>query len=404
MKGITHFISGVAVASCFPVAVDSIFQSKSLLLPLGGIFGILPDTLDFRIARYIWNYQKVVKIDEKNLDPKVVAETVAAAIDEAATTRKMVTLRLNIIRISSSYYRTYNVYIDDAKKEVTAIIGPLKTMSQVMERSEYMPSAAKILKSIEEQGIAKTFADIYETVPCLPGSAPAADNCYTAKFSADIENTYYHDTEVGIFSGPDFSFHPTEEGRIRIDFIPWHRRSTHSFTVGLLMGPLAFLLLASWGELFRGNVAGFANPYAITAFFIAILAYWTHVVEDQTGHLGSNLFYPFTKNRTTGMKLTTAVSPTSNIMTNWLALAIIVWNLNAHAPVPAFALPWARNIGGGFADWTYYLVSLVNYAVFVLVIPLCLFLVYRHYSRKYSGDKEYDDSDSFAIAAMENEN
>lgn len=388
MKGITHFLSGVAVASCFPLAVESIFHSKTLLLPLGGAFGILPDTLDFRVARYTWDYQKVVSIDENNLDPKIVAETVAAAIDEAAATGETVTLRLNIIKISSSYYRTYNVYIDDETKEVTAIIGPIKTISQVMEKHEYMPPSRVVRKSIKEHGIAKTYAELFEVVPGLPESAPSVDNYYTAKYTADIQNTYYHETEVGIFSGPDYAFVPKKD-KVRIDFIPWHRRWAHCLPVGVLMGAIAFLLFASWGELSNENFAGFANPYAITAFFIAVLAFWLHIFEDQLGHLGSNLLYPFTKDRSIGMKLTTAASPVSNTITNWIALAVIVWNLNAYAPTAAFTMPWADSIAGGFADWTYYLVSLANYSVFVLILPLCAYLLCKRFWGRYN-DKDSD--------------
>ena len=52
MKGFTHFMSGIAVASCFPQAVHMASQEQSFILCLGGIFGILPDTLDFKLARY----------------------------------------------------------------------------------------------------------------------------------------------------------------------------------------------------------------------------------------------------------------------------------------------------------------------------------------------------------------
>ena len=52
MKGITHFISGVAVATFFPQAVQAAAQDLSFILVLGGIGGILPDTLDFKLARY----------------------------------------------------------------------------------------------------------------------------------------------------------------------------------------------------------------------------------------------------------------------------------------------------------------------------------------------------------------
>ena len=50
MKGLTHFISGIAVATFFPQAVHMATQDQSFILCLGGIFGILPDTLDFKFA------------------------------------------------------------------------------------------------------------------------------------------------------------------------------------------------------------------------------------------------------------------------------------------------------------------------------------------------------------------
>jgi hypothetical protein len=52
MKGIAHFITGVALATFFPEVVQSGAQG-SLLPMLGGIAGILPDTLDFKFARYL---------------------------------------------------------------------------------------------------------------------------------------------------------------------------------------------------------------------------------------------------------------------------------------------------------------------------------------------------------------
>ncbi|MDD5091951.1 MAG: metal-dependent hydrolase [Candidatus Wallbacteria bacterium] len=371
MKGITHFISGVAVASCFPEAVGSVFTAKGFLLPLGGAFGVMPDTLDFRLARYIWNYQHVVRINENDLNPRIPAEAVAAAIDEAAETGKSVTLRMDIIRLSSSYYRTYLVFVDEKKKEVTCLIGPLKTMGQVMEKLEHMPDVELVRESIEKHGVAATFQNIYKITPCLPETAPEKA-FYTAKFKADVINTYYSETEVGIFSGPDFEFVP-RDGKVRMDFIPWHRRWSHSLTVGALMGPIGFALLADWSALFSGNFSGFFTPGSIAAFFIAMLAFWTHILEDQTGFLGSNLFYPFTKDRSVGMKWTTAASPMSNIYTGWLAIAIIVWNLNSLSPEPAFTMHWAQNISGGFSSWNYYLVSLLNYIAYVLVIPYFIF-------------------------------
>ena len=53
MKGIAHFITGVAIATMFPEVVEQA-AGGSLLPVLGGIAGILPDTIDFRFTRYLY--------------------------------------------------------------------------------------------------------------------------------------------------------------------------------------------------------------------------------------------------------------------------------------------------------------------------------------------------------------
>jgi len=45
MKGITHFLTGVAIATFFPEVVRQAADG-SLLPVLGGVAGILPDTLE----------------------------------------------------------------------------------------------------------------------------------------------------------------------------------------------------------------------------------------------------------------------------------------------------------------------------------------------------------------------
>ena len=87
MKGITHFLTGVATASCFPLAIQTAFADKSFLMLYGGFCGILPDTLDFKFARYFWKVDHVVNMTEDHLDAKLAAETVAQSIDEAAASK-----------------------------------------------------------------------------------------------------------------------------------------------------------------------------------------------------------------------------------------------------------------------------------------------------------------------------
>ncbi len=399
MKGITHFITGVAVASCFPSVAASLYTTKGLLMPLGGVFGVLPDTVDFRLLRYLWTYQRVVTMDEANLDPKAAAEAMAKAMDDAAASNDPVTLRLDIVRVTSSYYRTYLVYVDDKRKEVTALMGPLKTMSHVMEKAAYMPPGWKVREAIQKKGPAQAYRDLFDILPCLPESAPEGEESHhTAKFTADIDNTYYGETEVGIFSGPDFSFHKKADGRVRIDFIPWHRGWSHSWMFGILMGPIAFLFMVLVG-LIAGE--GFLSAAPLTAALIAIFAVWSHIAEDQVGHLGSSLWWPVLNDRTVGMKMTSSASPFTNTLFIWISLAVLIFNLNAYAPVPSFTLPWTADMSGNFTQWDYWFISLLNYLTYVVVIPWSLYAGLRHLfrsdeEREYSMVESFDTASSYA--------
>ena len=78
MKGITHFVSGVAIATFFPYVVQQ-GASGGVLPVLGGIGGILPDTLDFKFARYFERYDDEIDPDADHPDPREIAERVAAA-------------------------------------------------------------------------------------------------------------------------------------------------------------------------------------------------------------------------------------------------------------------------------------------------------------------------------------
>jgi len=383
--------------------MQSVFMNKSFFLPIGGLFGISCDTLDFRFARYFWKHDHVLRIDENNLDPKIIAEGYAKAIDEAFEQKKTVYLKVDIIRLSGSFYRTINIFVDDKRKEITVMIGSIKTMSHVMERLDYLPDYMTMKKSIEEVGAAKTLEKLIDHLPSVPDSRPLENHFHTAKFKADILNTYYQDTEVGIFSGPDFAFE-FEDDKVRIDFIPWHRQWSHSLTLGLIMGPLGFAIYAGWAGLFAGNLKEFFNPLAINAFFMAILALWSHILVDQTGHLGSNLFYPFTKKRSQGLEWTTSASVFPNIFVNYISIATIIWNINAFAPVPAFTLPWAASVGGDFSNAGYYLISLLNYIIYFVAIPLgALYAITKLYQRLYYHKRASETNEYFDVASMSGE-
>jgi membrane-bound metal-dependent hydrolase YbcI (DUF457 family) len=86
---------------------------------------------------------------------------------------------------------------------------------------------------------------------------------------------------------------------------------------------LGLLLAAALGPL-AGVVGG--------------LGYAVHVLEDQLGYLGSNLFWPFTRRRFAGLRLMHAGDAIPNLVTVWLALGLLLLNLDRARDVPLIAV------------------------------------------------------------------
>ena len=120
---------------------------------------------------------------------------------------------------------------------------------------------------------------------------------------------------VDIFSGPSFALEWRHD-RVEIDFIPWHRQYSHSLLMALLLGVIC-------GTLF-----------GVTAGLIGGLAVLAHILEDQLGYLGSNLFYPLTRERSTGLKLMHAGDAIPNFVTVGTMVMLILFNLDRFSPQP----------------------------------------------------------------------
>ena len=300
MKGIAHFISGVAVATFFPQAVQAAAQDLSFVLVLGGIGGILPDTLDFKLARYFERVDYSVDPDPAAPDPQAMAETLARALDQAFV-GEPVTVQLHTMKLGADLWRQYRVFFDTGAGEVVVRIGPLVTTAQAP----------------------------------YPASEPAAPTEGRAPVGVPMRPTYDAETVVDIFSGPMLAFRRRIEA-VEIIFLPWHRRWSHSLLLALGLGLLGTLL-----SPLHGLVLG--------------LGALVHILEDQLGHMGSNLFFPLTRHRVPGLKLLRSGDALPNFLTVWLSLVLILFNLDRFsatpllAPLPYFLLalvaPWTLILG-----------------------------------------------------------
>jgi hypothetical protein len=71
--------------------------------------------------------------------------------------------------------------------------------------------------------------------------------------------------------------------------------------------------------------------------------------------MGSNLFFPFTKNRSAGLKLMHSGDALPNFSGVWLSCLLIFWNLYAAIPAPLYHF------------------SFIRFVVYALIIPFAVF-------------------------------
>ena len=288
MKGIAHFISGVAAASFCPWAIEAAQNGNPAFFILGAAAGILPDTIDFKFYRFFYHHEVSVEPDPNRLDPQPIADAVAAAVTEAVATGWPVRVKLATIRVGADNWRQYRVIIDPEAGEVRVQFGPVVSTGQVPQ----------------------------------PDTLPVSRPIGRTKLSAPVLQTYDPAYTVDIFDGPSFKFTRNGAGQVEIDFLPWHRNWSHSLTFGLLL-------------------AGVASLWTWQAGVVIFGAHALHVIEDQMGHMGSNLFFPFTKQRAPGLKIMHSGDALPNFGCVWLCCLLIFWNIYAAIPDPLYHFSFA---------------------------------------------------------------
>ena len=81
MKGIAHFAAGIAAASCIPVTVAAGADGNPVYFILAGVFGLLPDTVDFKLFTFLYPYDLQIVPDPLCPDMQEIADAVASAVN-----------------------------------------------------------------------------------------------------------------------------------------------------------------------------------------------------------------------------------------------------------------------------------------------------------------------------------
>ncbi len=336
MKGIVHFVSGLAAATFFPEAVNLAVTQSSFILVLGGIGGLLPDTLDFRLSRFLERPDVDIGPHPASADPQDIADRVAGAINRVATTRQKLILQLRTMRLGPDSWRQYSLRFDVENSAVIVKLGPVVNTSQMPlpERegagdTEIERHGTGDTETRRHGDVEATAVDGHRAGVKLPSrrvSQPVGRGGH-ATVNAQLSPTYGEETTIDIFGGPSFALE-WRQGKVEINFIPWHRQWSHSLTLAVLFGVLAGI------------------PFGATAGVVAALGCVVHIAQDQLGFLGSNLLYPFTRRRSNGLKLIHSGEPIPNFFTVWTMLLIILFNLDRFSarpqinPLTYFGIAW----------------------------------------------------------------
>ena len=275
MKGIAHFIGGLAAASFFPAAIRAAHDGDPWLMLMGGAFGLLPDTLDFKFARYFCRHDMEIAPDPLRPDAKMVADALAGAVQATHEYWRPVCVKLHTVRLSAQTWLQYRVRVRRKTRRIEVV-----------------------------------FSEIVDSGGNIVGRLPSEIAAFSA-LSSDLFMDYGNSLSIGFLEGPTLRF-CSHGDCVSATFIHWHREWSHGFLMSLTCG------LACW--LLFGGAAG----------AIAAVAVMQHVLADQLGFMGGNLLYPFERTRRNGARISKSDDPRWNFAAVWCSGACVLWNLGLH--------------------------------------------------------------------------
>lgn len=294
MKGIVHFVAGVAVASCFPFAVEAGANGNPIYFILGGCFGLLPDTVDFKFIKFFYKHDIEIAPDPNDLDSEMIADAISASINRVYETGKATSIKLDTVRLGADLWQRYEVRIDGMKRQVEVAF------------KDIVNTGLQVVKCCRKSELKHAISFI----------------------DCNIKLDYMTVITVDILDGPVLCIEPRDNS-VGIRFLPWHRAWSHSLLIALLISLVGVLVLG------------------ISAGLVIFAALAAHIVVDQLGFMGCNLFYPFTKNRIVGLGLARSMASLPNLVAVWASILLVFWNLTRFAEISWFIINplWLFTLG-----------------------------------------------------------
>ncbi|MFC2061015.1 metal-dependent hydrolase [Elusimicrobiota bacterium] len=315
MKGLTHFMSGIAASTFISQAVRMSISSRmdvegaasSMILVLAGMYGIMPDTLDFKFGQFLELPDFVVDPDPVDPDPQSMAETFAKAVDKAAETGKEVRIQFFPTQLGANRWRQYCIIFEESK--VTIQFNEIVSTSQIP-----IPGTAPKKNRV---GAAEFTHKLKPTTDDLDWLNKLIRFLRRKIKGADKPKTVVKPSTIDILSSTMFGLELQDDGKIFFNWLPWHRTWSHSYVFGAMLTIPVFLITFL-----------LKLPYWWLYGTVAFVGFATHITEDMTGHIGGSLLWPLLKPRTEGLELFKASDPRTNFSIIYTSVVLIIWNLD----------------------------------------------------------------------------
>ncbi|MDA3792735.1 MAG: metal-dependent hydrolase [Elusimicrobia bacterium] len=315
MKGLTHFISGVAAATFIPQAVRMSISSRmdiegaasSFILVLAGMYGIMPDTLDFKFGQFFEMPDFIVDPDPKNPDPEAMARTFKEAVEKADATGEEVRIQYFPTQLGTNKWRQYCIIFEESK--VSIQLNEMVSTSQI----PFLGTAPKG-KRVGSAEFSQKLKSRSEEVDWLNNLIRFLRQKLKGP---DRKSSSVKPSTIDILSSTMFGLKKEADGRIFFNWLPWHRTWSHSYVLAAMMSVpvigITYLLKLEFWWL-----------YGVVSF----VGMATHITEDMTGHIGGSLIWPLLKPRTEGFELFKASDPRTNFSVIYTAFILIIFNID----------------------------------------------------------------------------
>ncbi len=202
---LSHFTVGIAWASCWPGVIVAAGTGNPTLLLLGAIGGLLPDTLDHWVARFLHRTDVHVVPDPIAPDAGMLACALTEAMMRCRSNQKPIHVQFYPVEIRAKQWQPYTLRLNNDESRITVSLAG---------------------------------TDITAPIP--------------------IPVTTDHMFTLDIYDEPvSLEIAPTSDNRIILRVLPWKRQWSHS--LGMAAG-LAGLAWTIWG-FYAGLIVG--GAYAL---------------------------------------------------------------------------------------------------------------------------------------------